>query len=119
MSKYDGDCFVGKRPWSLIKDYVLSSYILAYVSKVKGLGRPIVLIDGYAGPGVFADGQEGSPLIICSAAEKFAKGHYSAHFFNIKREHHEKLGSIIKHAGWSHSAHCYLGNSLKYIKQIP
>jgi len=41
------------------------------------------------------------------------------HFFNIKREHHEKLDSIIKHAGWSHSAHCYLGNSLKYIKQIP
>src|SRR5271157_1830592 len=105
MSKYDDDdFFVGKRPWSLIKDQVLSSYIPAYVSKVKGLGRPIVLIDGYAGPGVFANGQKGSPLMICSAAEKFAKGLYSAHFFNIEKEYHEKLESVIKKAGWSHAA---------------
>ena len=119
MSKYDDNFFEGKRPWSHIKDEILFSYIPAYINKVKGLRRPIVLIDGYAGPGVFDDQQKGSPLVICSAAEKFAKGHYSAHFFNIKREFHEKLISVINKAGWSHSTHCYLGNSLKFINQIP
>jgi three-Cys-motif partner protein len=119
MSKYDDDFFEGKRPWSLIKDEILGSYIPAYINKVKGRGQPIVLIDGYAGPGVFNDGSQGSPMIICSAAEKFARGRYSAHFFNIEKKHHTKLESVIQHAGWSHSAYCYHGNSLKYIKQIP
>lgn len=119
MSRYDDDFFAGKRTWSLIKDRILASYVPAYVNKVKRLDRPIVLIDGYAGPGIFEDGHEGSPLIICSAAEKYAKGHYSAHFFNVEKKFHEKLESMIKSHGWSHSAHCYLGNSLTYINQIP
>lgn len=119
VSKYDDGFFEEKRPWSLIKDQILSNYMLPYIAKVRKLNRPIVLIDGYAGPGVFEDGQVGSPLIMCSAAEKFAKGYYSAHFFNIKQEYHEKLESVIKRAGWSQSAHCYRGNSMKHIKKIP
>lgn len=119
MGKYDDNFFVGKRPWSLIKDQILRDYIPAYLSKVKKLRCPIVLVDGYAGPGKFEDGEPGSPLIICSEAEKYAKGLYSAHFFNIKLAYHEKLEAIIKRAGWSNSANCYRGNSLKYIKHIP
>ncbi len=107
MGEYDDNFFVGKRPWSLIKDQILRDYMPAYLNKVKKLRRPIVLIDGYAGPGKFEDGEPGSPLIICSNAEKHAKGLYSAHFFNIKRAYHEKLEAIIKRAGWSSSATCY------------
>ena len=117
MSNYEDDFFKGKRPWSLIKDAVLSSYIEPYIAKVKKLGRQIILIDGYAGPGVFDDGREGSPMILCSAAEKFAKRYYTAYFFNNDKKHHEKLEAAIKRAGWSHSTYCILGNSLELIKQ--
>ena len=62
--------FAGKRPWSIIKDQVLENYMSPYIAKINKLGRPLLLIDGYAGPGVFEDGKPGSPLIICQAAEK-------------------------------------------------
>src|SRR5215467_4190696 len=105
MSNYEDDFFEAKRPWSLIKDKVLACYIEPYINKVKQLSRQIILIDGYAGPGVFDDRGEGSPITICSAAEKFAKGRYTAYFFNNNKKHHEKLQAAIKHAGWSNSAY--------------
>ncbi len=119
MSNYDDNFFEGKRTWSLIKDQVLSSYMPVYMNKVKDKGKHIVLIDGYAGPGIFDDHSKGSPMIICSAAERFAKGRYDAYFYNIKRDFHLKLESVLQYAGWSSSAHCHLGDSLKHISQIP
>jgi three-Cys-motif partner protein len=117
MGNYEDNFFKGKQPWSLIKDAVLSCYIEPYIAKVKRLGKQIVLIDGYAGPGVFEDGGKGSPMILCSAAEKFAKGCYTAYFFNNEKKYHEKLEAAIRDTGWSHSAHCILGDSLELIKQ--
>ncbi len=119
MGKYDDNFFEKKRVWSIIKDQILKDYLPAYISKVKDLRRPIALIDGYAGPGNFEDGREGSPLIICSAAEQYAKGNYSAYFFNIKKEYHDKLEATIRDKGWSYTASCYQKNSLKHIKEIP
>ncbi len=55
MSDYEEDFFEGKRPWSVIKDQVLNSYMSPYLNKVKSLQKPILLIDGFAGPGVFDD----------------------------------------------------------------
>jgi three-Cys-motif partner protein len=81
MSITTDDFFAGKRPWSIIKDQVLEQYMPGYLAKVNRLRRPILLIDGYAGPGVFDDGKPGSPLIMCAAAEKIAKGNYAAFFF--------------------------------------
>lgn len=88
MSEYDDDFFEGKRPWSIIKDRVLQEYMSPYIAKVNRLGYPILLIDGYAGPGVFGDGKPGSPLIMCQAAEKYAKGNYEAKFVNKKEKYH-------------------------------
>ncbi len=87
--------FEGKRPWSVIKDQVLRSYLTAYLPKVNRLGRPILIVDGFAGPGKFEDGSEGSPLIICALAEQYAKGKYRAFFINKDRDHHEKLKSTL------------------------
>ena len=84
MGKKVKGFFVGKRPWSIIKDQVLGSYMSPYISKIKKLGKPILLIDGYAGPGVFENGQPGSPMIMCHAAERFAKGRWEAIFVNNK-----------------------------------
>jgi three-Cys-motif partner protein len=74
MSTDTDDFFKGKRPWSKIKDRILNSYMSPYMAKVNQRGQPILVLDAFAGPGRFDDGQPGSPLIICQAAEKYAKG---------------------------------------------
>ena len=96
---------LGSVPWSVIKDQVLKNYMSPYLAKVSRLNRPILLIDAYAGPGVFDDGSSGSPLIMCQAAETFAKGNYVAFFVNNDEAYQKKLDMIFQKEGWSRSAH--------------
>jgi three-Cys-motif partner protein len=119
MSGSDDDFFTGKRPWSIIKDQVLGSYMSPYLAKVNKLGRQILLIDGYAGPGVFGDRKPGSPLLMCQAAEKYAKGNYRAIFINRDEKYHKQLTGIIQSANWSSSAHAVLGDSTMLLKTLP
>lgn len=88
--------FKGKRPWSRIKDTVLGAYMPPYLSKVARLGRPILLVDCFAGPGKFGDDKPGSPLIMCQMAEKYAKGKCISIFVNKKQSHHEKLKKVLE-----------------------
>ncbi len=64
--KADPSFFEKKRDWSKRKDLILGYYLKPYLAKVAMLGRPILIVDGFAGPGKYGDGQPGSPLIICS-----------------------------------------------------
>jgi three-Cys-motif partner protein len=64
------DFFDRKKPWSKIKDNILTKYLEPYINKIKELKRPIVIVDGFAGPGKFSDGFEGSPLIICKRIDE-------------------------------------------------
>ncbi len=118
MSEGTDKFFEGKRPWSIIKDKVLKGYMSPYIAKVNRLGRPILLIDGYAGPGVFKDGSPGSPMIMCHAAEKYAKGKYQAIFINKDEEYHKKLELVLHRANWS-SAHAVLGDSTVLLQTLP
>lgn len=93
----EAEFFREKRPWSKIKDKVLESYMIPYLTKVAKLQRPILLIDGFAGPGAFDDGSVGSPLIMVKAAEERANNHYVAIFVNKYAEHHSKLESALSH----------------------
>jgi three-Cys-motif partner protein len=56
--------FKNKRPWSKYKDLILDYYLKPYLNKVARLNKPIVVVDCFAGPGKFEDGENGSPLII-------------------------------------------------------
>ncbi len=56
--------FREKKPWSRYKDLILDYYLQPYLAKVAVLRRPILVLDCFAGPGRFDDGQPGSPLII-------------------------------------------------------
>lgn len=64
--------FVRKLAWSQRKDQILESYLKRYLptlahrlestrAKIQG----ITIVDGFAGPGKFQSGEDGSPLIIC------------------------------------------------------
>jgi three-Cys-motif partner protein len=119
VSEADEDFFAGKRSWSIIKDQVLGSYMSPYIAKVNSLGRPILLIDGYAGPGVFGDGKPGSPLMMCHAAERHAKGKYRAIFINKDEMYHKKLESVLQKANWLDSAQAVLGDSTILLRKLP
>lgn len=63
------DFFKSKRSWSRLKDQILASYLVPYLPKLATQNRPICIVDGFAGPGRFLDGEPGSPLLICDAVE--------------------------------------------------
>ncbi|MCK4511066.1 three-Cys-motif partner protein TcmP [bacterium] len=95
LESTEGSFFKGKRPWSRIKDQILGQYMPAYLSKVRKLHKPIILIDAFAGPGKFEDGAAGSPLIICQAADQHVRGSYLAIFVNREKEHHDQLSHVL------------------------
>ena len=68
--KANNSFFDHKKPWSKRKDLILDYYLKPYLAKVAKLGRPILLVDGFAGPGRFRDGSLGSPLIMCQRASE-------------------------------------------------
>lgn len=66
------DFFIEKREWSKYKDMILGYYLTPYLPKVCRLGRPVVIVDCFAGAGRFNDGTDGSPRIIANAVKAWA-----------------------------------------------
>jgi three-Cys-motif partner protein len=66
------DFFTAKREWSKYKDMILGYYLTPYLPKVFRIGKPVVIVDCFAGKGRFDDGTDGSPRIIAKAIEKWA-----------------------------------------------
>jgi three-Cys-motif partner protein len=110
--------FKGKRPWSRVKDTVLGSYMPPYLTKVAKLGRQILLIDCFAGPGRFDDGKPGSPLIMCQMAEKYAKGSCICLFVNKEKSHHEKLQKILEPFIQKKTAFPIYGDSQALLREV-
>ncbi len=63
--------FRKKHAWSKYKDLILDYYLEPYLRKVATLKKPIVIVDCFAGPGKFGDGELGSPLIISKKIADF------------------------------------------------
>jgi len=119
MSASSDEFFEGKRPWSKIKDEILKNYLVPYLAKVNKRGQPILLIDGYAGPGIYEDGSCGSPIILCEEAERLAKSNYHAIFVNNKKKYHNTLTREIQQRGWSRLAEARLGDTQLVLREIP
>src|SRR5262249_4797500 len=49
---------------------ILGQYIWRYLNTVQHRKSPIIVVDAFAGPGRFGDGEPGSPLLICKAIER-------------------------------------------------
>ena len=71
--KADRSFFKAKRIWSERKDQILGYYLVPYLPKLRTQRRPICIVDGFAGPGQFEDGNPGSPLIICRTIDSEIK----------------------------------------------
>lgn len=67
------DFFAKKRPWSKYKDLILGYYLEPYIPKVVKLRKPVLIVDCFAGRGRFDDGEQGSPLIIANAIQRWSE----------------------------------------------
>jgi three-Cys-motif partner protein len=56
--------FARKKPWSIIKDQLLTAYLRPYLAKIYRRDNRILIADCFAGRGRFDDGNPGSPLLI-------------------------------------------------------
>lgn len=66
--------FISKNAAAVLKHGILSRYIVPFASKVGSTseGKRVVVLDGYAGPGRYADGTEGSPALLARSATSVA-----------------------------------------------
>jgi three-Cys-motif partner protein len=78
--------FQEKKSWSKYKDLILDYYLAPYLAKVSHLRRPILIVDCFAGPGRFDDGELGSPLIISNHLTKCAHNGIQVKGYFIERE---------------------------------
>lgn len=78
--------FDNKKPWSKYKDLILDYYLQPYLWKIKNLGKPILVVDCFAGPGRFEDGEPGSPLIILDKLRALHEQGYRVTGYFIERE---------------------------------
>ncbi len=63
--------FQDKKTWSRMKDIVLGKYLVPYISKLKKFKKTIIVVDGFAGCGIYKDKSHGSPMIICKILEDY------------------------------------------------
>jgi len=98
--KADASFFDEKKHWSKRKDEILGCYLVPYLAKIGTQSYPVFIVDAFAGPGVFGDGEQGSPSIICQIVQDFlSKGtglEVSVLCIEAKEELHNKLTSSIK-----------------------
>jgi len=91
-SKYRNSFFDSKREWSKYKDLVLDYYLSPYLQKVKQLGKPICIVDMFAGRGEFKTGEPGSPYIIATKLRELV-----TQGFKVKLRCYENYKPFYKH----------------------
>lgn len=91
-SKYRNSFFDRKRDWSNYKDAVLDYYLVPYLQKVKRIGKPICVVDMFAGRGEFKTGEPGSPRIIATRLQELVQQGY-----NVKLRCYENYKPFYKH----------------------
>jgi three-Cys-motif partner protein len=110
--------FRRKKPWSRYKDLILDYYLEPYLAKVATLRKPILIVDCFAGPGKFDDGQPGSPLLISHRLEEAQRRGADVLGFYIEKDPvlHERLTSNTE--GLKIPVHVRCGDFRKHIDEI-
>lgn len=115
----DIEFFTEKKNWSVRKDRILSRYLAAYLPKVnRGVGKPILLVDGFAGAGKFEDGTRGSPMLMLHAIVKANPSH-GAKVLAIEKEEvlHARLSALFSASSIVDTRHASFLESVEAIKK--
>lgn len=113
--------FKKKKSWSERKDEILRCYLPPYLAKIASLPKkiPILIVDAFAGPGIFEDGNAGSPIIICNAVNEAISRRIpvpvSVMCIEQVSDLHEKLKNSISEFPFAKASK---GNFLDYIDTI-
>jgi len=112
------DFFHEKKPWSKYKDLILDYYLDPYLHKVKTLGKPILVVDCFAGPGKFDDNQIGSPLIITEKLHKLHEAGFkvTGFFVEANKKLYERLEKNIRNS--TVPIQTRLGNFIDFVDEI-
>jgi len=62
-----------QRPWARLKDFILERYLPAFVSAAVRNDAIPLIVDAFAGEGIYADESKGSPAIIADAVSHLQK----------------------------------------------
>ena len=85
----------------MLKHEILRQYVVPFVSKVgrNATGSRVVYLDGYAGPGSYADGTPGSPALVLQSAAQVAEFRsLDCYFIERKREDFKRLKILVEEA---------------------
>jgi three-Cys-motif partner protein len=119
--KADKSFFDEKRHWSKRKDKILECYLPPYLSKIATQGYPVLIVDAFAGPGKFGDGEPGSPLIICqnvkNALSKGLSVPVSVLCIEDDEELYSQLSRLIGEYPFAEAKHGKFGDSIQQIQE--
>ncbi len=119
--KADRSFFDRKRHWSKRKDNILECYLPPYLSKIATQGAPVLIVDAFAGPGKFGDGEPGSPLIICQSIQTaLSKGlsvPVSALCIEAEKELFFELNRLIGQFPFAKARHGKFGDYIQEIEE--
>lgn len=91
--------FKSKRAAAVLKHAILAKYVVPFTAKTgsRSAGNRVVIVDGYAGPGRYDDGEPGSPALIAEAArDKRLQGRVVECLFVEQDEaHYAKLCQVL------------------------
>jgi len=95
------DYYRERKEWSERKHRLLARYLTPFVRILGGTWRGVVYyVDGFAGPGIYADGCEGSPLLAAQHATRLREQgkYYGLRCINIELSprHHANLEASTK-----------------------
>lgn len=102
-------------PHTKAKHVILRKYLDAWLPKLTSWNGRVVICDGFAGPGIYSKGEEGSPVIALKAYLEHSyrqkmKGEIEYLFIESDKKRFQSLSSIIGHMELPTSVHVRLIN---------
>ncbi|QDH69643.1 three-Cys-motif partner protein TcmP [Marilutibacter alkalisoli] len=88
-------------PHTLAKHLILRRYLHAWLPIISSRNQKVLFLDGFAGPGIYAGGEEGSPVIAMKALIEHAHRHVIKAkvmflFIEANKKRSETLASVIE-----------------------
>lgn len=89
------------KPHTAAKHAILRRYLQGYFPKLARSYKKVMVVDGFAGPGVYAGGEDGSPVVALDALEKhrdfanMAKCRFRFLFIEERRDRVDVLRGIL------------------------
>lgn len=100
-TEQDSQFFVSKKAAAVLKHGILRQYVVPFASKVGSYATDsrVVYLDGYAGPGRYAEGTPGSPALVLQYAAELAPSRtLDCYFVERKREDYRRLKTLVEDA---------------------